>query len=175
MLRYGSGSPIQRTLLGASRYNATSNLSQRLAVRTRSLHSSTTRKAGYPHSGSGSTAAAADGQPIVRSNRTRFQKLVLSGYPGYIKWPVRGLLSIVFSVVTITGGLLAWDATTYKTKHIDGVPVNPLALNPSRGGPKNLKIAQFLVGDEETDEIKALEDKPKLVILGGGWGVSGLL
>jgi NADH dehydrogenase len=50
-----------------------------------------------------------------------------------------------------------------------------LALNPSRGGSKNLKVAQFLVGDEETDEIKALEDKPKLVILGGGWGVSSIL
>lgn len=74
-------------------------------------------------------------------------------------------------MVAITGGLLAWDATTYKTAYVDRVPVNPLALHPTRGGPKHLKVAQFLVGDEETDEIKALEDRPKLVILGGGWGV----
>lgn len=85
------------------------------------------------------------------------------------------MLSIVFSGITVIGGLLAWDATTYRTKHLDGVPVNPLALNPNRGGPKNLKIAQFLVGDEESDEIKAMEDKPKLVIVGGGWGAVGVI
>jgi NADH:ubiquinone reductase (H+-translocating) len=52
------------------------------------------------------------------------------------------------------------------------VPVNPLALKPAKGGPKNLPIANYFVDDEESDEMKKLEDKPKLVILGGGWGVS---
>jgi len=178
MLRYGSASSSMaaRSLTRAMQSSSSSSINTRLLLRARSLHNTARRSAsGYPHSGTGSTAAAATGQPIVTSDRTRFQKLVLSGYPGYIKWPVRGLLSIVFSVVTITGGLLAWDATTYRTAHLDRVPVNPLALNPSRGGSKNLKVAQFLVGDEETDEIKALEDKPKLVILGGGWGAVGAL
>ncbi|MBW0486310.1 hypothetical protein O181_026025 [Austropuccinia psidii MF-1] len=72
-------------------------------------------------------------------------------------------------------GLLAYDATTYSEKHIDRVPVQPLALNPSRGGPKNLKVARLLVGDEEDPEIAKLGDKPKLVIIGGGWGAMGLI
>ena len=105
----------------------------------------------YASSGTGSTAAAATGQPVVQSRRSLIARITLSGYNPWIKWPVRALLSIVFSGVTVIGGLLAWDATTYKTKHVEGVPVNPLALNPTRGGPKNLKIAQFLVGDEESD------------------------
>ena len=87
----------------------------------------------------------------MQSRRSLIARITLSGYNPWIKWPVRALLSIVFSGITVIGGLLAWDATTYKTKHVEGVPVNPLALNPTRGGPKNLKIAQFLVGDEESD------------------------
>jgi NADH dehydrogenase len=53
--------------------------------------------------------------------------------------------------------------------------VSALALNPKRGGPKNLRIAQMYIDDEEDDQIKALHDKPKLVILGGGWGVSRII
>ena len=48
------------------------------------------------------------------------------------------------------------------------VPVNPLALNPTKGGKKNLPIASFLYDDEESDVQKELLKKPKLVIIGGG-------
>ena len=41
-----------------------------------------------------------------------------------------------------------------------------------RGGPKNLFIARVLVGDEEAEYAKLLRTKPKLVVVGGGWGVS---
>jgi len=80
-------------------------------------------------------------------------------------------LSSAFGVVAIGAGILAHDAFTYNERHIDRVPVNPLALKPELGGPKNLPIARVLVDDEEDEEAKLLTVKPKLVIVGGGWGV----
>lgn len=53
--------------------------------------------------------------------------------------------------------------------------MSELALNPRRGGPKNLPIAEVLLGDEDTEERQAQKDKPKLVILGTGWGCVALL
>ena len=100
------------------------------------------------------------------------RRFFLSDRHPIIRWAGRAFFALTFSVVSITGGLLLWDATTYRTKHLDKVPINPLALAPKRGGPKNLKLAEVFIGDEETDDIKLLEQKPKLVILGGGWGVS---
>ena len=90
-------------------------------------------------------------QPIVQRKLPFTKRVWMVGKPGYIKWPVRMVYAVVFSTASLLGGILLWDATTYRTRYLDGVPVNPLALNPRRGGPKNLKIAEFLVGDEETD------------------------
>jgi len=84
-------------------------------------------------------------------------------------------LSSVVGILTVGSAILAHDAFTYTDKHIDRVPLNPLALNPERGGPKNLPIARVLVDDEEDEEAKLLTDKPKLVIIGGGWGVSVII
>lgn len=53
--------------------------------------------------------------------------------------------------------------------------MSELALNPRRGGPKNLPIAEVLVDDEDSEAHQALKDKPKLVILGTGWGSTALL
>lgn len=64
------------------------------------------------------------------------------------------------------------DAFTYTERHVDRVPVNPLALHPELGGPKQLPVARVLVGDEEDEVNKQLSTKPRLVIVGGGWGVS---
>ena len=50
--------------------------------------------------------------------------------------------------------------------------MNPLALHPERGGPKNLPVARASLSDEEDEENKKLSSKPRLVIVGGGWGVS---
>jgi hypothetical protein len=58
-----------------------------------------------------------------------------------------------------------------RLKHIDGVAVEPLALQPQRGGPKNLPIVQSFLNDIEDDEQSQLKKKPHLVIVGGGWGV----
>lgn len=87
-------------------------------------------------------------------------------YTGYAS------LSTVFGVLAFGAGLFIHDAFTYTEKHIDRVPVSPLALKPERGGPKNLPIVRVQVDDEDDEENARLADKPKLVIVGGGWGVS---
>ena len=67
------------------------------------------------------------------------------------------------------------DAFTYSDRHLERVPISPLALNPQRGGPKNLPIASVLMSDEEDEFMVGLKDKPRLVILGGGWGAVSTL
>ena len=96
---------------------------------------------------------------------------IVSGSKTFAKYAGLFCLSSAIGVVTIGTGILVHDAFTYSERHIDRVPVNPLALHPERGGPKNLPIAHVLVDDEEDDEAKALTEKPKLVIVGAGWGV----
>lgn len=63
----------------------------------------------------------------------------------------------------------------YSDLHVDRVPVSPLALHPKLGGPKNLPVASVTLGDEESEENRQLAHKPKLIIVGGGWGVSGVV
>jgi len=86
-------------------------------------------------------------------------------------------LGISVSVTTI--GILAffiYDSTTYSNEpEVSDIPISSLALNPRRGGPKNLPIAEYLVDDDETVEQKSRKHKPKLVVLGTGWGSVALL
>lgn len=91
------------------------------------------------------------------------------------KWT--GFLSAGFvaSIAFGTFVLFVHDAFTYSDQHIDGVPVNPLALHPERGGPKNLPIVEVLLRDEEDPEFRELATKPRLVIVGGGWGAMGVI
>lgn len=102
---------------------------------------------------------------VVRSSGVLAKTRTIAKYAGLFG------ISSAFGLLTLGAGILAHDALTYNEKHVDRVPVNPLALHPERGGPKNLPIAHVLVDDEEDDEAKALSAKPKLVIVGGGWGV----
>ncbi|PPQ78153.1 hypothetical protein CVT25_015486 [Psilocybe cyanescens] len=90
---------------------------------------------------------------------------------------VTGLLGLssAVGILVVGAAILAHDAFTYNEKHVDRVPVNPLALHPERGGPKNLPVARILVDDEEDEEAKLLATKPRLVIVGGGWGAMGVL
>ncbi|KAF9484712.1 nucleotide-binding domain-containing protein [Pholiota conissans] len=83
--------------------------------------------------------------------------------------------SSIVGIVVVGTGILAHDAFTYSDRHVSRVPLNPLALHPERGGPKNLPIARVLIDDEEDEEAKLLAIKPKLVIVGGGWGAMGVL
>lgn len=69
-----------------------------------------------------------------------------------------------------------YDASTYRLDlTIEDVPVSEAALNPRRGGPKNLPIVERLVDDNDTEAMLEQKDKPKLVILGTGWGSVALL
>ncbi|KAL2800050.1 hypothetical protein BJX66DRAFT_212515 [Aspergillus keveii] len=84
-----------------------------------------------------------------------------------------------FFIVMSSAAVLAffiYDATTYResSSAVD-IPVSELALNPRRGGPKNLPIAEVLVGDDDSEAMQAQRDKPRLVILGTGWGSVALL
>jgi hypothetical protein len=99
-------------------------------------------------------------------NRAFGRARTIARYTSYLA------LSSVFGVLAVGAGIFIHDAFTYSDKHVDRVPVSPLALNPERGGPKNLPIVRVQVDDEQDEENIRLAGKPKLVILGGGWGVS---
>lgn len=69
-------------------------------------------------------------------------------------------------------GFFIYDASTYKEEatHSD-INISQLALQPRRGGPKNLPIAEMFLDDDEEEQAK----KPRLVVLGGGWGGVALI
>lgn len=81
--------------------------------------------------------------------------------------------------ILVSGGLIlaffAYDATTYREDlSYTDIPVSEKALEPRRGGPKNLPIAEVLVDDDDP-EMARQKHKPKLVVLGSGWGSVALL
>lgn len=83
---------------------------------------------------------------------------------------------IASSVGAVIVSFFIYDATTYREEPVvEDVPVPQIALDPRRGGPKNLPMAEVLVGDEDTPERAATSDKPRLVVLGTGWGSVALL
>lgn len=69
-----------------------------------------------------------------------------------------------------------YDASTYRASPTDeAINISAIALSPRIGGPKNLPIAEHLVDDDDSPEKKSQKHKPKLVILGTGWGSVALL
>lgn len=83
---------------------------------------------------------------------------------------------IVFSGSLVLAFFI-YDASTYSEapERMGDIPVNEKALFPRRGGPKNLPIAEILIDDEDCDPMKEQKEKPKLVILGTGWGSVAML
>lgn len=83
------------------------------------------------------------------------------------------------SVATVGVGVLLfflYDASTYADHDTTSdIHISQLALNPRRGGPKNLPICEVLIDDDDSAEKQGQKDKPKLVILGGGWGSVAML
>lgn len=82
--------------------------------------------------------------------------------------------------VLVSGGFVVafflYDASTYREDlTYTDIPVSEQALQPRRGGPKNLPIADVLVDDDDCPENSSSKQKPKLVILGSGWGSVALL
>lgn len=95
-----------------------------------------------------------------------------SGKHPWVASCLRLAISTAIGILVVGGILLIHDASTYTERHVGRVPVNPLSLHPRRGGPKNLPIIEVNIDDEEDEQKRAMKDKPRLVILGGGWGVS---
>lgn len=82
--------------------------------------------------------------------------------------------------VVILGGAVVlffiYDASTYKSDpSVEDLNVSEIALNPRRGGPKNLPIAEHLIDDDDCEKTRVVKHKPKLVILGTGWGSVAIL
>lgn len=73
-------------------------------------------------------------------------------------------------------GFFVYDASTYKetATHTD-INVDQLALQPRKGGPKNLPVAEVYIDDDDCEERRRQKSKPRLVILGGGWGGVAML
>jgi NADH dehydrogenase len=73
-------------------------------------------------------------------------------------------------------GFFIFDASTYREDlSYKDIHVSEIALTPRRGGPKNLPIAEVQIDDDDCVEMERQKDKPKLVVLGGGWGSVALL
>lgn len=83
------------------------------------------------------------------------------------------------SIVIVGLGVVAffvYDASTYREDlSYKDIKVSKLALTPRRGGPKNLPIAEVQIDDDDCEEMQRQKDRPKLVILGAGWGSVALL
>ncbi|KAH8602133.1 hypothetical protein B0O99DRAFT_605694 [Bisporella sp. PMI_857] len=83
------------------------------------------------------------------------------------------------SILVLGAGVIAfflYDATTYREEPTRAeIQVSEMALSPRRGGPKNLPIAEVQIDDDDSPEMQEKKNKPKLVILGGGWGSVALL
>ncbi|KAK6531177.1 hypothetical protein TWF281_008002 [Arthrobotrys megalospora] len=92
---------------------------------------------------------------------------------------IRTLTTLGFIGGVFGGALVCffiYDASTYnEDPEATDVPVSEIALNPERGGPKNLPIARVLVDDDESEGKGTCKHKPKLVILGCGWGSVAIL
>jgi hypothetical protein len=89
-----------------------------------------------------------------------------------VKYTAFTCFSAVLGLSVVIGGVFIHDVFTYSDRHVDRVPVSPLALHPELGGPKNLPVATVLVGDQDVDDsLVPVMNKPRLVIVGGGWGV----
>ena len=127
----------------------------------------------------------------IFSQRSRFAPI--SGRPGRRPvhtrpLPIRGPLFRFFYrtfaysgfFVLVSGVLVVaffvYDATTYAENPVlTEVPVSQSALNPRIGGPNNLPIVDALIDDDDDEHAECDRSKPKLVILGSGWGSVALM
>ena len=69
-----------------------------------------------------------------------------------------------------------YDASTYREDLTSSEVLVPLAaLEPRLGGPKNLPIVDAFIDDDDSEEAAHKKRKPRLVVLGSGWGSVALL
>ena len=77
---------------------------------------------------------------------------------------------VTSSALLIGLGLLGYDASTYSEQHVERVALDLVGLKMEKGGKKGLGIVNALVDDVEGENGTA--GRKRLVIVGGGWGVS---
>lgn len=86
--------------------------------------------------------------------------------------------SILLTVTLFVLGFFVYDFTTYNQQGIADqgpIQVPSLALRPEKGGPKNLPIYEAPLDQYDSSEKQERSHKPRLVILGCGWGSIALL
>lgn len=88
-----------------------------------------------------------------------------------VRYPTYCVGSLVFSVVTIMGGLLIYDSFTYHHADMNHTVI-PDLVESERGGPENLPILPFNPTQQKAEPGKR---KERLVIVGGGWATVGIL
>jgi NADH dehydrogenase len=70
-------------------------------------------------------------------------------------------------------GFFLYDASTYReAPSTETLSVSSLALTPRRYGPKNLPVIEHFVDD---DDYATTKNRPRIVILGTGWGAVSLV
>ncbi|KAK8143455.1 hypothetical protein G3M48_007241 [Beauveria asiatica] len=137
------------------------------------------------HRAASPTLTAAQGQRRAQRPAVLVHARAISGkpLPQRQSWTLNFAYRMMAWIGTsiAVGGILVtaffiYDATTYKEGADAGdITVGELALQPRRGGPKNLPIADVLIDDNDNNGKNECQDKPKLVILGGGWGGVALI
>jgi NADH dehydrogenase len=82
----------------------------------------------------------------------------------------------VSGTVLFVVGFFAYDASTYReSPSTETLPVSSLALTPRRFGPKNLPVVEHFVDDDHSAAAAAAKHRPRIVILGTGWGAVSLI
>ncbi|QYT04098.1 NADH:ubiquinone reductase (non-electrogenic) [Trichoderma simmonsii] len=180
--------PLASAQLGSLRLAAGSITRQRLSLSSRTTLPATCSQLRafsklYPRTRRSPLAANSIEQPQLQSHPrlSLVFSRALSGKPlpqrksWLLNFLYRAAAWVGISITVVGGGVFAfflYDASTYKEHGTQSdIDVSQLALQPRRGGPKNLPIAEVYIDDDET---KA-KTKPRLVILGGGWGGVALL
>lgn len=106
-------------------------------------------------------------------------KQVLKTRSRTLNFVYRAAAWLGISVTVASAGIISfflYDASTYREDLSQrDIQIPDLALNPKLGGPKNLPIAEVLMDDEDDADMERQQNKPRLVILGGGWGSVALI
>ncbi|CAZ80749.1 unnamed protein product [Tuber melanosporum] len=156
-------SPLLRTLQKLNTRRASPSPLSNASLRTIPARSSPLPT---PHSRASATIAPSNGSKTPKRSKVVRFVYKASAFCGFAGLTATGLVVAFF----------IYDASTYKEEAEKyDIGVSELALNPRRGGPKNLPIAEVLVDDEDGEEMLKQRDKPRLVVLGCGWGSVSLL
>ncbi|KAK9471467.1 pyridine nucleotide-disulfide oxidoreductase-domain-containing protein [Dipodascopsis tothii] len=94
----------------------------------------------------------------------------------FARFTIGAVGASVTTVTVLVAAFFIYDATTYKDlDDSEDLEISELALNPRRGGPKNLPVVERFLGDDDSEGSRAVANKPRLVILGSGWGAVATL